>query len=76
MLDRRLSRLVEVAASIEHTLDLGPVLWFISDLVGIAMVRDQRLAGLFIGPFALCALAVAATSQDMQQPTPTAHPTP
>ena len=52
MLDRcgeDLSRLVQIAAGIEHALDLAAILGPLLDLVVIAVVRDQRLSGLFVG---------------------------
>jgi hypothetical protein len=51
MVDRRgedLPRLVEVAAGIEHSLDLGAVLGPLLDLL-VAVVSNQRLVGFFVG---------------------------
>ena len=53
MLDRLredLPRLVQAATGVEHMVDLGPVLGPLVDLVEIAVVRDQRVAGF---PFRL-----------------------
>ena len=52
MLDRRrkdLPRLVQIAASVEHVVDLGPVFRPFLDRVEIAVVRDQRVAGFLFG---------------------------
>jgi hypothetical protein len=55
MVDRRgedLSRLIQIAACVEHALDPGAVLGSFLDLVEVAVVRNQRLVGLFVGPLA------------------------
>ena len=52
MIDRLredLPRLVQAAAGIEHVVDLGPVLGPFFDLVEVAVVRNQRVVGLFDG---------------------------
>ena len=51
MLDRRgedLPRLVQAATGIEHVVDLGSVLRPLLDLIEVAVVRDERVAGLFV----------------------------
>jgi hypothetical protein len=45
-----LASFVEIAAGVQHPLDLGPVLGPFFDLVKIAMVREQRGVGFFAGP--------------------------
>ena len=60
MLDRRredLARLVEIVAGVQHVVDLGAVLGPFLDLIEIAVVRDQWLVSLVVGPFADCAPA-------------------
>ena len=52
MLDRRREvrlRLIQIAPRIQHVIDLRAVLGPLLDLVEIAMVRDQRVVGLFGG---------------------------
>ena len=52
MLDRLgedLARLIQVAAGVEHALEPA-FLNLLLDLVVVAMVRQQRLVGFFVGP--------------------------
>jgi hypothetical protein len=45
-----LPRLIQIVAGVEHVIDLGPVFRPLLDLVEVAVVRDRRVVGLFLGP--------------------------